>query len=61
VLFDDLLTTGKHYKCCERRLREVVADMPVSGLFVARRVLPRRWRCPPPPIQAGSARTSAAP
>lgn len=61
VLFDDVLTTGKHYKCCERRLREALADIPISGLFVARRVLPRRWRCPPPPTQAGSARTLAAP
>jgi predicted amidophosphoribosyltransferase len=63
VLFDDVLTTGKHYKCCERRLREALADTPISGLFVARRVLPRRWRCPPPPPppQAGSARALAAP
>ncbi len=44
VLFDDVLTTGKHYKCCERRLREVLPDIPIGGLFVARRVLPRRWR-----------------
>jgi hypothetical protein len=61
VLFDDVLTTGKHYKCCERRLREALADIPISGLFVARRVLPRRWRCPPPPTYAGSARALSAP
>jgi hypothetical protein len=61
VLFDDVLTTGKHYKCCERRLREALADIPISGLFVARRVLPRRWRCPPPPLLAGGARALAAP
>jgi len=60
VLFDDVLTSGKHYKCCERRLREALADIPISGLFVARRVLPRRWRCPPPPAQAGSARALTA-
>ncbi len=59
VLFDDLLTSGKHYKCCERRLQEVLADVPISGLFVARRVLPWRWRCPSPPDQAGSARAPA--
>ena len=23
VLFDDVITTGKSFKCCERRLREV--------------------------------------
>jgi len=39
VLFDDVLTTGKHYKCCERRLREALPATPISGLFVARRVL----------------------
>ena len=61
VLFDDVLTTGKHYKCCERRLREVLADIPISGLFVARRVLPRRRCRAPPPIQAGSARALTVP
>lgn len=41
VLFDDVLTTGKHFKCCERRLREVVpANVPIIGVFVARRILP---------------------
>jgi len=39
VLFDDVLTTGKHYRCCARRLREVLPDIPISGLFIARRVL----------------------
>lgn len=61
VLFDDVLTTGKHYKCCERRLREVLADIPISGLFVARRVLPHRRCRAPPPIQAGSARALTVP
>jgi hypothetical protein len=55
VLFDDVLTTGKHYKCCERRLRETLAAIPINGLFVARRVLPRRWRCLMPPPHAGAA------
>lgn len=40
-LFDDVLTTGKHFKCCKRRLRDVLpADHRISGLFVARRLLP---------------------
>jgi hypothetical protein len=39
VLFDDVLTTGKHYKCCERRLRDARRDASISGLFVSRRVL----------------------
>jgi hypothetical protein len=57
VLFDDVLTTGKHYKCCERCLRQALAQVPILGLFVARRVLHRRRRCPLPPLHAGSART----
>ena len=41
VLFDDVLTTGKHFKCCERRLREVVpTNVPILGVFIARRILP---------------------
>jgi predicted amidophosphoribosyltransferase len=41
VLFDDVLTTRKHFKCCERRLRETVAtDVPIIGVFIARRILP---------------------
>jgi predicted amidophosphoribosyltransferase len=61
VLFDDVLTSGKHYKCCECRLRELLAVVPISGLFVARRVLPRRRGCPPPPAHAGTARALIAP
>ena len=44
VLFDDVLTTGKHYKCCERRLLEAVPGVSVCGLFLARRVLSARGR-----------------
>lgn len=43
VLFDDLLTSGKHFKCCQRRLREVAPEVPISGLFFARRVQSSRW------------------
>lgn len=40
VLFDDVITTGKHFKACERRLRdEIPAAVPIMGLFVARRIL----------------------
>jgi hypothetical protein len=56
VLFDDVLTTGKHYKCCERRLRESLGGIPISGLFVARRILSARRRCAPPPAHAGTTR-----
>jgi len=46
-LFDDVLTTGKHFKCCERRLREVLpAHTQITGLFVARRVVPNPFAEP---------------
>ncbi len=39
ALFDDVLTTGKHFKCCERRLRDLVpAGVPIVGVFIARRI-----------------------
>jgi len=41
VLFDDVLTTGKHFKCCEYRIREALPDgPPVIGMFIARSVRP---------------------
>ncbi len=46
TLFDDVLTTGKHYKCCERRLRELLPDTAICGVFLLRRALPHRWRGP---------------
>jgi predicted amidophosphoribosyltransferase len=45
VLFDDVLTSGKHYRCCEQRLREALAGVAIEGLFLARRVLSARGRC----------------
>ena len=40
VLFDDVITTGKSFKSCERRLRDAIpATVPIIGLFVARRIL----------------------
>ena len=40
MLFDDVLTTGKHFKSCERCLRTQVPEyFPITGLFIARRVL----------------------
>jgi len=44
VLFDDVLTSGKHFKCCERRLREVLPDTPIAGIFLMRRAPPRDRR-----------------
>lgn len=43
VLFDDVLTTGKHFKCAQARLREALGPVCISACFLARRVLsPRR-------------------
>lgn len=36
VLFDDVLTSGKHFKVGKTRLREALPQHPVLGLFVAR-------------------------
>jgi predicted amidophosphoribosyltransferase len=44
ALFDDVLTTGKHYKCCERRLREQLPETAICGVFLLRRAMPHRWR-----------------
>jgi hypothetical protein len=44
VLFDDVLTSGKHFKCCERRLKEVLPDTPIAGVFLMRRAPPRDRR-----------------
>jgi predicted amidophosphoribosyltransferase len=41
ILFDDVLTTGKHFKACERRLREIDPSIAIAGIFVARRALQR--------------------
>jgi len=43
VLFDDVLTSGKHYKCCERKLREYQPYASIIGVFLMRRA-PARWR-----------------
>jgi hypothetical protein len=39
VLFDDVLTSGKHYKCCQRRLAQALPGTPVVGVFLMRRRL----------------------
>ena len=41
ILLDDVLTTGCSFKVCKEMLNEQFPDVPVSGLFVARRVLPQ--------------------
>lgn len=43
VLFDDVLTTGKHFKCAQARLQERLEPMIISACFLARRELaPKR-------------------
>lgn len=36
VLFDDVLTSGKHFKVAKTRLLELFPGMPILGIFVAR-------------------------
>lgn len=40
VLFDDLLTSGKHYRASAARLLAALPGVLVSGCFLARRLLP---------------------
>jgi hypothetical protein len=39
VLFDDVLTSGKHFKVAKTRIREVFPGQGILGIFVARRAL----------------------
>ncbi len=41
--FDDLLTSGEHCKCCQRRLRPFAPRTPIYGCFIARRAMSSRW------------------
>ena len=38
VVVDDILTTGAHFKAMKRILNERFPDVPLIGVFVARRV-----------------------
>jgi hypothetical protein len=38
VLFDDVLTEGKHFKVCQRLIHERFGPIPVAGFFIARRI-----------------------
>ncbi len=42
LLFDDVLTTGCTFKACKAILQEAYPGIPVVGLFVARRAIPRQ-------------------
>jgi hypothetical protein len=44
LLFDDLLTSGKHYKCCQRRLTQALPGVPIAGVFLMRRAPQRSAR-----------------
>lgn len=38
VIFDDVLTTGRHFKAMEQKIREVFPETPIIGMFIARRI-----------------------
>ena len=37
ILFDDVITTGAHFKACQKRLLEYNPDLNILGVFIARR------------------------
>ncbi len=37
IIFDDVLTTGAHFKAVEAVLRTHFPELPIAGLFLARR------------------------
>jgi predicted amidophosphoribosyltransferase len=39
AIFDDLLTTGSHFKAMEIALRRAWPDVAISGIFIARRYI----------------------
>ena len=38
ILFDDILTTGAHFKACKELLKEKLPDIRIIGLFIARTI-----------------------
>ncbi len=40
ILFDDVLTTGSHFKACKALLEERFPNAEIAGMFVARRAIP---------------------
>jgi predicted amidophosphoribosyltransferase len=36
VIFDDVLTTGSHFKACKQLIEKAFPSVPVIGLFLAR-------------------------
>lgn len=39
-LFDDILTAGSHFKAAKVLLQQRFGDIPVVGIFIARRIFP---------------------
>ena len=39
VLVDDLLTTGANFIAAKRRLQQLMPDVPICGMFIARKLL----------------------
>lgn len=42
ILIDDVITTGCSFKACKALLNERLPDVPVFGIFVARRAIPQQ-------------------
>lgn len=41
VIIDDMMTAGAHYRAMRRVLRRQFPGVPISGVFIARRVFPK--------------------
>lgn len=39
-IVDDVLTTGAHYRAMKEKLRSRFPDVPIVGIFIARRIFP---------------------
>lgn len=54
ILFDDVLTEGKHFKVCQRLLQDHYGEIPVVGCFIARTI-----QCASAPLPEPGKRSSA--
>ncbi|MGH9543645.1 MAG: hypothetical protein ACRD23_00350 [Terriglobales bacterium] len=51
AIFDDLLTTGSHFRAMKAVINEHWPNVPVSGIFIARRYIPQDAATPTPGVE----------
>jgi predicted amidophosphoribosyltransferase len=47
-LFDDILTAGSHFRAAKLLLQQRFGNIPVVGIFIARRIFPQEQGAPAP-------------